>query len=186
MRNLPNMTVIAPSDSAQCIKAIRATLEYPGPVCIRIARGAEPTVYTTEDYPYEVGKAILALDGTDVTVIAAGSTVAMAISAANGLAAEGISVRVLDMHTIKPIDRDAIIAAARQTGAIITAEDHLVVGGLGSAVAEVIADENLNTKFRRLGIPDNDFPPLGDCYELYAHMGYDPEGIKRAIREILK
>ncbi|MCI8599521.1 MAG: transketolase [Lachnospiraceae bacterium] len=185
MRNLPNMTVIAPSDSAQCIKAIRATLEYPGPVCIRIARGAEPTVYTTEDYEYEVGKAVTALEGTDITVIATGSLVALAISAANGLMKEGISVRVIDMHTIKPLDREVIIKAAKETRGIITAEDHLVVGGLGSAVAEVIADENLNTKFKRLGIPDDDFPPLGDCYELYAHLGYDPEGIKKAIREMM-
>ena len=106
MRDLPNMTVIAPSDSAQCIKAIRATLEYPGPVCFRIARGAEPAVYTTQDYDYEVGKAITALDGTDLTIIATGSLVALSISAANGLAKEGISVRVIDMHTIKPLDKD--------------------------------------------------------------------------------
>ena len=83
MRDLPNMTVIAPSDSAQCIKAIRATLEYPGPVCFRIARGAEPAVYTTQDYDYEVGKAITALDGTDLTIIATGSLVALSISAAS-------------------------------------------------------------------------------------------------------
>ena len=118
-------------------------------------------------------------------MIATGSLVALAISAANGLMKEGISVRVIDMHTIKPLDREVIIKAAKETRGIITAEDHLVVGGLGSAVAEVIADENLNTKFKRLGIPDDDFPPLGDCYELYAHLGYDPEGIKKAIREMM-
>lgn len=105
MRDLPNMTVIAPSDSAQCIKAIRATLEYPGPVCFRIARGAEPAVYTTQDYDYEVGKAITALDGTDLTIIATGSLVALSISAANGLAKEGIS---------GPRDRYAHDQAARQ------------------------------------------------------------------------
>lgn len=185
MRDLPNMTVIAPSDSAQCIKAIRATLEYPGPVCFRIARGAEPAVYTTQDYDYEVGKAITALDGTDLTIIATGSLVALSISAANGPAKEGISVRVIDMHTIKPLDKDAIVKAAKETGHIITAEDHLITGGLGSAVAETLADAGIGVPFRRLGIPGEDFPPLGDCYELYAHFGYDPEGIKRAVRELL-
>ena len=185
MRDLPNMTVIAPSDSAQCIKAIRATLEYPGPVCFRIARGAEPAVYTTQDYDYEVGKAITALDGTDLTIIATGSLVALSISAANGLAKEGISVRVIDMHTIKPLDKDAIVKAAKETGHIITAEDHLITGGLGSAVAETLADAGIGVPFRRLGIPGEDFPPLGDCYELYAHFGYNPEGIKRAVRELL-
>ena len=185
MRDLPNMTVIAPSDSMQCLKAIRATLEYPGPVCFRIARGAEPAVYTTQDYEYEVGKGITALDGSDITVIATGSLVALAISAANGLAKEGISVRVVDMHTIKPLDKDIILKAAKETGHIITAEDHLIVGGLGSAVAEVLADAGVGIPFKRLGIPDDDFPPLGDCYELYAHLGYDPEGIKRAVRQML-
>lgn len=185
MRNLPNMTVIAPSDSQQCLKAIRATLDFPGPVCFRIARGAEPAVYTTEDYEYEVGKGITALDGNDITIIATGSLVALSISAANGLAKEGISVRVIDMHTIKPLDKDIIIKAAKETGKIITAEDHLIVGGLGSAVAEVLADAGLAVQFKRLGIPDEDFPPLGYCYELYDYLGYGPEGIKKTVREML-
>lgn len=139
MRDLPNMTVIAPSDSAQCIKAIRATLEYPGPVCFRIARGAEPAVYTTQDYDYEGGKSITALDGTDLTIIATGSLVALSISAANGLAKEGISVRVIDMFTWKPLDEDLVIKAAKETGAIVTAENHNVTCGLGSVVANCLA-----------------------------------------------
>ena len=186
MRIMPNMITVAPSDAAQCVKVIQSTVDYPGPVCIRVARGAEPAVYTTQDYDFEIGKAVTAVEGTDVTVIATGSTVALAVSAANGLAKEGVSVRVIDMHTLKPLDRDVIIKAAVETGKSITAEDHLNVGGLAGAVAEVIADENLNTKFKRLGIPCDGFPPLGDSYELYAHLGYDPEGIKKAVREILK
>lgn len=186
MRMLPNMVDIAPSDAKQCIKAIKATFDYHGPVCIRIARGAEPVVYTTDDYEFEVGKGITALDGTDITVIGIGSTVAFAVSAANGLAEEGISVRVIDMHTIRPLDKELIIKAAKETGAIITAEDHLIDGGLGSAVAETLADAGIGIPFRRLGIPNNEFPPLGDCYELYAHFGYHPEGIKKVVRELLK
>ena len=89
------------------------------------------------------------------------------------------------MHTIKPLDKDAIVKAAKETGHIITAEDHLITGGLGSAVAETLADAGIGVPFRRLGIPGEDFPPLGDCYGLYAHFGYDPEGIKRAVRELL-
>ena len=185
MRILPNMVDIAPCDAKQCIKAIKATFDYPGPICIRVARGAEPLVYTTEDYEFEVGKGIVALDGTDVTIIGTGSTVAFAVSAANGLAEEGISARVIDMHTIKPLDKELVIRCAKETGAIITAEDHLVDGGLGSAVAETLADAGVGIPFRRLGIPNNEFPPLGDSYELYAHFGYDPKGIKKAVHELL-
>lgn len=186
LRMLPNMIVECPADANQCKKAIEASVAIKHPMNIRLPRGTEPLVYTTQGYDYEIGKAITAVEGSDLTIIAVGSTVALAVSAANGLAKEGISARVLDMHTIKPIDRDAIIKAAKETGHIITVEDHLVVGGLGSAVAEVIADENLNVAFKRLGIPAHEFPPLGDMYELYAHLGYDPEGIKKTARELLK
>ena len=186
MRMLPNMVDIAPSDAKQCIKAIKATFDYPGPVCIRIARGAEPLVYTTEDYEFEVGKGITCIDGTDITVIGTGSTVAFAVSAANGLAKEGISVRVIDMHTLRPLDKELIIKAAKETGAIVTAEDHLIDGGLGSAVAETLADAGIGIPFKRLGIANDKFPPLGDCYELYEYFGYNPEGIKKAVRDLLK
>ena len=184
MRTLPNMTFVIPSDANQCVKLIQKSVDHSGPMCIRIARGAEPLVYT-EDYEYEIGKAIVAHEGNDVTVVAAGCTVAFAVSAANALEKEGIGVRVLDMHTIRPLDKEAIRMAIRETGRIITAEDHFVVNGLGSAVADLMADEGLTPKFKRLGIPNDAFPPLGDSYELYAHLGYDPEGIKKAIREIL-
>ncbi|MBP5460225.1 MAG: transketolase [Clostridia bacterium] len=185
MRMLPNMLDIVPADAKQCIKVIEATFDYPGPICIRIARGAEPLVYTTDDYEFEVGKGITALDGTDVTVIGCGSTVAFAVSAANGLAEEGISVRVIDMHTIKPLDKELILKCAEETGAIVTAEDHLIDGGLGSAVAETLADAGVGIPFKRLAIDNSEFPPLGDSYELFAHFGYDPEGIKKAVREVL-
>ena len=178
------MTFVIPSDANQCVKLIQKSVDHSGPMCIRIARGAEPLVYT-EDYEYEIGKAIVAHEGNDVTVVAAGCTVAFAVSAANALEKEGIGVRVLDMHTIRPLDKEAIRTAIRETGRIITAEDHFVVNGLGSAVADLMADEGLTPKFKRLGIPNDAFPPLGDSYELYAHLGYDPEGIKKAIREIL-
>lgn len=186
MRTLPNMTFEIPCDANQCVRLMGKSLEVPGPMCIRIARGPEPIVYTDQDYDYEIGKAIVAHEGNDITVIACGCTVAFAVSAANGLKKKGIGVRVLDMHTIKPLDKEAVIKAANETEIIITAEDHLLVNGLASAVADVIADEGLDVKFKRLGIPNNDFPPLGDAYDLYEHFGYDPDGIKRTILEMLK
>ena len=186
MRNLPNMTVVVPSDSNQMVKAVRASIDYPGPMFIRTARGAEPAVYVTQDYDYEIGKAVTVRGGDDCTIIAIGSSVAFACSAANGLEKEGINVRVIDMHTLKPLDKEAVIKAAKETGHIITAEDHLVVGGLGSAVAETLADAGIGCAFKRLGIPDDDFPSLGDPYELYAHYGYDAEGMKKSVREMLR
>lgn len=184
MRTLPNMTMVVPSDANQCVKLMQKSVDHPGPMCIRIARGAEPLVYT-EDYEFEIGKAITAHEGNDITVIACGCTVAFAVSAANGLEKQGIGVRVLDMHTLRPLDKEAVRKAIRETGRIITAEDHFVTNGLGSAVADLMADEGLTPKFKRLGIPNEEFPPLGDCYELYAHLGYDPAGIKKAILEML-
>ena len=130
----------------------------------------------------KVGKAITALDGTDLTIIATGSLVALSISAANGLAKEGISVRVIDMHTIKPLDKDAIVKAAKKPA---TSSRRRITSSPVVSAAPLQRRWPMPASaspFRRLGIPGEDFPPLGDCYELYAHFGYDPEGIKRAAR----
>jgi len=186
MRIMPNMTCIVPSDADQCQKAIRATQNIPGPVNIRVTRGKEPQVYTNKDYEFVVGKAITAVDGSDITIIACGSAVALAVSAANGLAKEGIHVRVLDMHTIQPLDETAIIKAAKETGGIITVEDHLDIGGLGGAVSEAIAKSGIGVKFKSLGLPrEQGFPHLGDMWELYDHYGFSPEGLKKNCREML-
>ena len=186
MRMMPNMTVIVPSDADQCKKAIRATEDITGPVNIRVTRGKEPQVYTNTDYEFIVGKAVEAVEGNDITIIACGSAVSMAVSAANGLAKEGISARVLDMHTIWPLDKEAIVKAAKETKAIITVEDHVNVGGLGGAVAEVVAAEGIGTKVKILGLPRAEgFPHLGDMWDLYACYGFDSEGIKKTAREML-
>jgi transketolase len=150
---------------------------------IRIGRATEPVVYT-EDYDFRIGKAVEACSGDDITVIGTGIGVAFAVSAANGLAKEGIDVRVLDMHTIRPLDKDAILCAAKETGGIITVEDHFVVGGLGSAVAEVLADAGVGIPFYRLGVPEDDFPTSAEPYELYKHLGFCPEGIKNVVRKM--
>src|SRR5699024_1066773 len=123
--------------------------------------------------------------GTDITIIACGVMVSQAVDAANSLKEEGVSVRVLDMHTLKPIDEEAIEKAARETGAILTLEDHYTIGGLGSAVAEVIADKNLDFKFKRMGIPQL-YPGFGDGPELYDKYGFGLDGTIAALREMLK
>ena len=185
MRSLPNMTVIVPGDPRQCTKAVRASINHEGPVFIRMARGVEPSVYITQDYPYEIGKAITTLEGEQITVIACGVGVAMAVCAANNAADNGISVRVIDMHTIKPIDKDIIIKAAKETGRILTVEDHLINGGLGTSVAEVLAEARIGIPFKRLGIPDV-FPPNGKAHDLYHHFGYDEHGILEEIRNMVQ
>ena len=120
----------------------------------RIGRGLEPTAYENENYDYEIGKSVLMAEGSDITIICCGVAVLASLEVSRELAKDGLSVRVVNMHTIKPLDREAVIAAAKETGFIITAEEHNIIGGLGSAVAEVLADEGLGVKLKRLGIPD--------------------------------
>lgn len=185
MRSIPNLTVVVPADANQCVKVVQESFKIDGPMYIRIARGAEPLAYTTQDYDFQIGKAVTTLDGSDITIIATGTGVPMAVSAANGMAKEGVSVRVLDMHTIRPFDREAVLKAARETGRIITVEDHFTVGGLGGAVAEVLASEGIGIPFKMLGVPNDEFTTVGEVYELYAHYKFNPAGIKDAIREVM-
>ena len=142
-------------------------------------------VYQPGEVDYQVGKAIETRAGKDITIIACGVMVSQAVDAANSLEKEGVSVRVLDMHTLKPVDEDAIVKAAKETGGIITLEDHYTIGGLGSAVAEVIADKNLDCKFKRMGIPQL-YPGFGDGPELYDKYGFGLEGTVEALRTMLK
>ncbi|MEI7616876.1 MAG: transketolase C-terminal domain-containing protein [Actinomycetota bacterium] len=183
MRSLANMTVIVPGDPNQIGKVIEASIEYQGPIYIRIGRGGEPVVYH-EDYKYEIGKSIVVKEGKDATIIACGVIISCALEAAAKLAKEGINVSVIDMHTIKPLDREAVIKAAKATGVLLTGEDHNTTGGLGSAVAEVIAEENLSCKFKRLGIP-NIYAAIGSPEDLYHKYGFDAEGIYTALKCML-
>lgn len=184
MRSLPNMTVIAPGDPNQIGKVIEASINWEGPMYIRIGRGGEPVVYK-EDYTYQIGKSITVKEGKDITLIATGAIVFHALAAAEKLAKDGIQARVIDMHTIKPIDREAIIKAAKETGAIVTGEDHNIIGGLGTAVAEVLAEERISCKFKRLGIPDV-FGVYGEPDDLYHKYGYDSEGIYSSAKSLLR
>jgi len=139
--SLPGFTVMDPADDASMKAMVKAAAAHPGSVFIRAGRAKAPVIYSA-DQEFEIGKAIELVPGTDITVIAHGLLVAESIRAAEALAAEGVSVRVLDMHTVKPIDRDAVVAAARETGAIVVAEEHLVDGGLGVRLAQVVAETN--------------------------------------------
>ena len=185
-RALPNLTVICPADGMETYNAVMAAYNTPGPFYIRINRGFDNTLYTTRDYGFEVGKAVTVHEGTDLTVIACGSCVFQAYQAAEFLEnADGLKIRVLDMHTIKPIDKEAIVKAVMDTRRIITVEDHNVIGGLGSAVAEVVVESGKGCAFKKLGVQDK-FAPIGLHEDIMAELGIDANGIVSAVREVMK
>ncbi|MEA5118934.1 MAG: transketolase C-terminal domain-containing protein, partial [Propionicimonas sp.] len=172
--------------AAQAVKAVEASLEYPGPIYIRVARGEEPAVYPEgADYDYQIGRSILVRDGLDATVVGTGIGVWLGQQASQLLAQEGLSVRVLDMHTIKPLDTEAVLKAVDETGVIVTVEDHNVRGGLGSLVAETIATTGRSGIVRKLGIPD-EFAVLGYAEGIYTHYGFDVEGVAATVRDAIK
>ena len=152
MRAIPNMAVIAPADFIETKAAVRAAARYDGPVYIRLGRGDIPDIYKQVDF--EIGKGITANEGSDITLVATGVLVHRAMEIAKKLSGDGISARVIDMHTVKPLDKNILVKAARETKGIITLEDHNILGGLGSAVAEVISEEAPGVVVKRLGIPD--------------------------------
>ncbi|MFA5104427.1 MAG: transketolase family protein [Candidatus Margulisiibacteriota bacterium] len=141
MRALPNMTIIVPADSVETYKTIKAVAAFHGPSYVRLGRSAVPVISDSVDQDFIIGKSVLYREGIDVAIIACGIMVAKAIDASEELAKEGISARVINMHTIKPMDKTAVIKAAKETGAIVTAEEHSVIGGLGSAVSEIVCEE---------------------------------------------
>ncbi len=184
-RSIPNLTVICPADGIETYNAVMAAYETPGPFYIRINRGFDRTLYKDGNYGFEIGKAVEVHEGTDLTIIACGSCVFQAVQAADFLdKADGLKIRVIDMHTIKPIDRDAIVKAVMDTRRIITVEDHNVLGGLGSAVAEVVVESGKGCAFRKLGVPDK-FAPIGLHEDIMSELGIDANGIIEAVREVM-
>ncbi len=153
MRTIPNMTVIVPCDELTVHKAVKAAIEFDGPVYLRFGRASSEAVYTEETARFEIGKGNVLRDGDDVTIIAIGDLVAEAMKAAKVLEEKGVSAAVIDMASVKPIDKELVLKYAEKTGKIITAEDHNVIGGLGSAVAEILAEES-SAKLRRVGAQD--------------------------------
>ncbi|MDR3185884.1 MAG: transketolase family protein [Christensenellaceae bacterium] len=186
VRTMVNLTVICPADGMETANAVRAAASTPGPFYIRINRGFDNVVYNSSDYGFEVGKAVEMVDGTDITLIACGSCVYQAMQAASILKFDHkLSARVLNMHTIKPIDREAVLKAVRETRKLVTIEDHTIVGGLGSAVAEVIVEGGKACLLRKLGIPDK-WSPIGLHEDLLAHHEIDAEGIVKNVLEVMK
>ena len=176
-RAIANLTVVAPADPEETRQAVRAAARTEGPIFLRLSRMGVPEIYDG-GYRFEIGKASVLTDGSDVTLIANGVLVTRALAAAELLLGDGVRARVLNLATVRPLDREAIIAAARETGAIVTAEEHTVFGGLGSAVAEVVV-QTVPVPMRILGVPGV-FAPTGDAEWLLDHFGLTAEGIRSA------
>ncbi len=182
MRTIPGMTVINPADAVEAKLAVVAAAKMDGPVYLRFGRLAVPVIFG-DDYTFEIGKSVRLTEGNDVTIIATGLMVNEALIAAEQLKAEGIAARVINMATIKPIDREAIIAAANETGAIVTAEEHSVIGGLGSAVADVVC-ETVPVPVLRVGVEDT-FGKSGPALELLPQFGLCADNIVAKAREAI-
>jgi transketolase len=184
VRGMANSCVVCPSDVGMIPKMFEASYHYRGPMYIRMASGSNEGYIYGEDYKLEIGKALIAREGGDATVISFGMVLRSAVEAANQLTREGIHVGIVDMHTLKPLDKEAILKAARDTKRIVTVEDHSVYNGLGSAVAEVLAESGERTSFRRLGIPDI-FPAYGDPLKLRDKYGFGAKAIAEAVKSML-
>lgn len=182
MRALPNLQIILPCDSLETEKATKAIANVNGPFYLRLGREKIP-VFTNNDTPFEIGKAVTLKDGKDVTIIACGLMVYYSLKAAEALEKENISVRVINMHTIKPLDKDVIIKAANETKAIITVEEHQIYGGLGGAVSEVVS-QNSPIKMKIIGMPDT-FGESGKPLELLKKYGLTDSDIVKAVKELL-
>lgn len=184
MRVIPNMTVICPADGLETKEAVRAIVKYVGPVYLRLGRLAVGSVTGFDGYSFEIGKAVKMREGKDATIIATGLMVQEAILAAQALEKEGISVRVLNMHTIKPLDVQAVLAAAEETGAIVTAEEHNILGGLGSAVAEEVS-QNFPVPVGRIGTQDT-FGRSGNAVKLLELYGLTAAKIQAAVHQAIR
>lgn len=181
MGGLPTFVILVPSDPASMHAAVKAATDYVGPVFLRSSRVALPEIYPMDNCPFEIGKANVVHQGSDLTIVACGIMVAAALDAAAGLAAEGIEARVLDMHTIRPMDMAALAAAARETGAIVTAEEHLLQGGMGSNVARVVAEQH-PVPMRFVGLADT-YTESGDPDDLLRKYRLTAVDIIAAARE---
>ena len=184
MRTIPGMTVIIPADDVEAKAAVEAAINYEGPVYMRFGRLAVPVFNDPETYKFEIGKGIKLRDGKDITIVATGLMVYEAIEAAKTLAEEGIEATVINIHTIKPIDKDIIIEAAKNTNLVLTVEEHSVIGGLGEAVCDVLC-ENYPTKVVKIGVND-EFGHSGPAVELLKQYGLSAENIVKTAKEAVK
>ena len=183
MRALPNMIVLNPADAVETKCAIKAAIEHDGPVYIRLGRLAVPVIFDEATYKFEIGKGQVINDGNDITIVSTGLMTTESMKAVEMLKSDGINARLINIHTIKPIDKDIIIKAAKETGHIVTVEEHSVIGGLGSAVAEVLSEE-YPCKLTRMGVKDV-FGQSGKPYELLDLYGLTDKHIYAKVKEIL-
>lgn len=184
MRTIPGMTVIVPSDDVEARAAVKAAAEMDGPVYMRFGRLAVPVINDTADYKFEIGKGTVLKEGSDVAIIANGLCVAEALEAAKKLEAEGINAKVINMATVKPLDEELVLEAAKETGKVVTVEEHSVIGGLGSAVCDVLS-EKLPTPVLKIGINDV-FGHSGPAVELIKEFGLDGDSIAKKVKDFVK
>ena len=184
MRTIPGMVVISPADDVEARAAVKAAAEYVGPVYLRFGRLAVPVINDEATYKFELGKGILLREGTDLTIVATGLCVNSALEAAEKLAAEGVSAEVINIHTIKPLDEEIILNSAKKTGKVVTAEEHSVIGGLGSAVCDVLS-EKLPTPVKKIGVYDT-YCESGPAVKLLEKYKLDGNGLYEQIKDWLK
>ena len=180
MRAIPGMVVMSPSDDIEAKAMVKAAYEYVGPVYMRFGRLAVPVINDREDYKFELGKGVVLREGKDLTIVATGLPVSNCLEAAEKLAADGIDAKVINIHTIKPLDEELIVEAAKATGKVVTVEEHSVIGGLGSAVCDVLS-EKAPTQVMKIGINDT-YGESGPALELIAKYGLDTESIYQKIK----
>ena len=183
MRTIPGMTVIVPSDDVEAKAAVRAAYEHQGPCYLRFGRLAVPVINDNPDYKFELGKGVVLREGKDVTIVASGLPVSNCLEAAEKLAADGIDAKVINIHTIKPLDEELIVAAAKETGKVVTVEEHSVIGGLGSAVCDVLS-EKAPTPVCKIGINDV-FGESGTAVELVKKYGLDEDSIDAKVKDFV-
>ena len=184
MRTIPGMVIINPADDVEARAAVFAAYEHQGPVYVRFGRLAVPVINDNPDYKFEIGKGIVLREGKDVTIVATGLEVSESLAAAEKLAADGIDAKVINIHTIKPIDEELIVAAAKETGKVVTVEEHSVIGGLGSAVCDVLS-EKLPTPVLKIGVMDT-FGESGPAVELIKKYGLDADSICEKVKAFVK
>ncbi len=184
MRTIPGMVVINPADDVEARAAVKAAYEYEGPVYLRFGRLALPIIHNESSYKFEIGKGEILRDGEDVTIVATGAMVSNSLEAAEKLAADGIEAKVINIHTIKPLDEELVVAAAKETGKVVTVEEHSVIGGLGSAVCDTLA-QKAPTQVMKIGMNDT-FGESGSAVELLKKYKLDAESIYEKIKNFVK
>ncbi|MDR3868223.1 MAG: transketolase family protein [Fusicatenibacter sp.] len=184
MRTIPGMVILNPADDVEAKACVKAAYEYNGPVYLRFGRLAVPVINDRPDYKFELGKGVVLREGKDVTIVATGLCVSSALEAAEKLAADGIDAKIIDIHTIKPLDEELIVAAAKETGKVVTVEEHSVIGGLGSAVCDALA-EKCPVPVKKIGVQDV-FGESGPAAALLAKYKLDGEGVYEQVKEFCK